>query len=147
MLRPLTEQDIPYLLGIEQATQSTPWSEDIFKSCMQAGYEGWVIEDNHFVIGFIIFSIQLNESHILNLGVHPNFQRLGFGHQLMSHALNESKKDGVSVAYLEVRSSNNPAIALYKKMGFKQIGTRRDYYPATTGREDALVFAKDVATL
>lgn len=146
MLRPLTENDIPYLLGIEVATQTVPWTEDIFKKCIQADYMGWVVEKDNCVIGFIIYSIRLQESHILNLGVHPDFQRLGWGEQLLLQVLKESKQDGAGTAYLEVRCSNLPAIALYQKLGFTQIGRRKGYYPTTEGREDALVFAKDVKT-
>ena len=103
-----------------------------------------MIEENNRLIGFVIFSIQLNESHILNLSIDPDFQRLGFGLQLLKHALLESKKNGAGAAYLEVRCSNQSAMALYTKMGFSQIGRRKGYYPAETGREDALVFAKDL---
>lgn len=146
MLRPLTENDIPQLLMIEIATQAAPWTEDILKKCLLLGNEAWGIEEDNRLIGFVIFSIQLGETHILNLGVHPDFQRRGFGLKLMDYALNESKKHRVSAVFLEVHHLNEPAIALYKKLGFEPVGLRKGYYFTDNGREDAFVFAKDMTT-
>ena len=145
MLRALIESDIPELLLIEEVTQIIPWSKEVFKQCLEAGYTGFVLEKNNRLIGFILFSLQMQEGHILNLGVHPNYQRQGLGQQLLLHALANAMQDGAGLIYLEVRCSNHPAIQLYKKAGFKQVGLRKGYYPLELdGREDALVFAKDL---
>ena len=66
---------------------------------------------------------------------------MGLGQRLLEHMLDIAKKRHVGTVFLEVRPSNNGAIALYDKIGFNQIGTRRDYYPAKLGREDAIIFA------
>ncbi len=144
MLRNLNELDFAQLIAIEQLTQNAPWSRETFERCWQAGYQGWVIEFDQNVVGFIIVTMHVGESHILNLGVHPNYQRKGFGRKLLSHAINMARGKEVVITYLEVRRSNKSAIALYQQLGFVQIGERKDYYPTQNGREDALVFAKDL---
>ena len=144
MLRNLSEKDLPYLLAIEQATQFTPWTEEIFMRCLQVGCRGWVVELDQTVVGFILLSALGEEGHVLNLCIHPDQQRCGYGKQLLLHALEESEHKGVKLVLLEVRSSNLPAIHLYEQTGFIQIGERKNYYPAPTGRENALVFAKDL---
>lgn len=144
ILRALRKADIPQLLGIEEAAQAVPWSELIFVKCVTAGYPGWVVEYANRVVGFILMTMTAGECHILNLCIHPQFQHQGLGKQLLQHTLEESKRlDGFRV-YLEVRRSNLPAIELYKKMGFEQIGERKDYYPVPSGHEDAIVFARDL---
>ncbi|HSW70998.1 MAG TPA: GNAT family N-acetyltransferase, partial [Gammaproteobacteria bacterium] len=86
-----------------------------------------------------------NESHLLNVAVHPNFQHQGFGSQLLQHALVAARLVGALVIYLEVRESNKHAIALYQKMGFLHVGTRENYYPAFNGRENGLIYARKLS--
>ena len=139
------EQVLPQLVIIEALGQLAPWPFDVFKRCLLAGYAflGWVNEDQ--VIGFIIYSFSVGECHILNLCVHPDYQGLGVGKNLLVHALTVAHETGAEIAFLEVRCSNHRAIALYQAMGFNQIGERKGYYPRGEGREDALVFAKDLS--
>ncbi|MDR3477932.1 MAG: ribosomal protein S18-alanine N-acetyltransferase [Gammaproteobacteria bacterium] len=144
MIRSFLQSDIPQALPIEEATQIAPWSEVAFLRCFEAKYPGWVIEDQGQVVGFVLLSLAVGECHILNLCIHPKAQRRGFGRQLMEYALDWAKEQGAGIVYLEVRRSNLAAILLYQNMHFKQIGERKDYYPAGRGREDALVFARDI---
>ncbi len=144
-LKKLTETDIPEMLVIEGMTQMAPWSEDIFKRCLTVGYDCWGMEENNKLIAFIMMSSMLTgESHILNLCVAPDYQRKGYGSELLNYALSQAKQKGMSIIYLEVRRSNRNAIKLYDKMGFIQIGERKNYYPAAKNKEDALIFAKDL---
>lgn len=145
MLRVLEKNDLPEILLIERLTQLSPWGLDIFERCLEIGYLGWVIEDNNRIKGFILLSMQVGEGHILNICVHPDFQRQGIAQNLLSHALDMAKDKGAAIMFLEVRKSNKAAIALYEKMEFVQIGDRKAYYPSSSGREDALIFAKDLA--
>lgn len=144
ILRPLHKTDIPQLIHIEETSQVAPWSENIFKKCMEAGYSGWGVEIEGGLVGFTLVSLLAGECHILNLCILPRFQHQGLGKQLLEYTLDAVKKLDGMIAYLEVRRSNERAITLYKKMGFTQIGERKDYYPVPTGLEDALVFAKDL---
>ncbi len=141
MLRAVNPLDIPQLCILEATTQFAPWTQETFEKCMQAQCGGWVITlPADTIIGFILVLRQLNECHILNLCVDPDHQRQGFGSQLLTHALTDAKQHGATVAYLEVRHSNENAIALYTKMGFTKIGERKGYYSAAEGNEDAWVF-------
>jgi ribosomal-protein-alanine N-acetyltransferase len=146
MIRKLKEDDLPEVAAIESSTQAVPWSDKIFRDCFFAGYPGWVLEQDGRVICFTLISIHGDECHLLNLGVHPQYQRQGFGSQMLVHAINSAKALGAMMIYLEVRETNTRAIALYQKMNFIQIGTRKDYYPAFEGRENGLIYARDLAT-
>lgn len=141
MLRALFPSDMQQLLIIEKSVHVAPWNEETFKICFQSGYLGWVIESDKKILGFIIVSMTIQECHILNVCVARDYQRQGYGQQLLNHALAHARQHGVGIAYLEVRRSNGRAITLYKKMNFKLIGERKNYYPTVAGNEDALVFA------
>jgi ribosomal-protein-alanine N-acetyltransferase len=145
MIRKLNIDDLSQVAAIENATQVVPWTDRIFKDCFHAGYPGWVLEQEDKVIGFTILSIRGDECHLLNLAILPGFQRRGFGLKLLAHAVEIAKKQGAMIIYLEVRESNDRAIALYEKLHFVQIGTRKDYYPAYEGRENGLIYALDLS--
>jgi ribosomal-protein-alanine N-acetyltransferase len=144
MLRRLTEMDIPEVVIIEELTQESPWSEEIFKKCIEMGSHGWGIEQDLHLVGFIFLFSKVDEGHILNIAVHPTYQRRGYAQQLISKAISVAQEEALTVIFLEVRSSNNHAIELYKKMGFTQIGVRKGYYVHSEGREDAIVFVKNL---
>ncbi len=146
MLRALTPSDIPQLCAIEAATQFSPWSPETFEKCFQAQSRGWAIVQEDQIIGFILVLVQVDECHILNICVDPRLQRQGYGTQLISQALTEAKHLSAEIAYLEVRCSNENAIALYKKMGFRKMSERKNYYSAAEGHEDAWVFAKKIGS-
>src|SRR3990167_6396959 len=141
MMRALAVCDIPAMLVIEQLTQAVPWSLDIFQDCFRQGCFSWGIECNHSLIGLIMVKRQADECHILNVCVHPEYQRQGWGRTLLEHVLLFCSKAGAKMVYLEVRQSNVRAIALYEQAEFVQIGERKDYYPLPKGREDALILA------
>jgi ribosomal-protein-alanine N-acetyltransferase len=143
-IRQLEKMDFPRLLDIEQLTQIAPWSELAFKRCWEAGYPGWVKEKDENVVGYILLSLAVGECHILNLCVHPDYQRQGLGHEMMEYGMQWAKEQNAGIVYLEVRRSNKAAIALYRRMNFKLIGERKGYYATPKGNEDALVFARDV---
>lgn len=141
MIRNLTQSDIPEILRIEKSVHVSPWTEETFNVCFQAGYRGWLIEMENQVVGFIIVSFSVDECHVLNICVDHSFQRQGLGKKLLEYALKQAAQQGMTVAYLEVRRSNTRAISLYQKMKFHLVGERRGYYPALSGDEDALIFA------
>ena len=145
MQRKLFKSDLAQLLAIEQAVHVTPWTEETFKTCFQAGYVGWVIEVDKKIIGFVIISLA-EECHVLNLCVARQYQHQGWGRKLLEIALTQAKQQGVHIAYLEVRDSNSHAISLYRSMGFQVVGGRKNYYATVAGHEDALVFAKTLTS-
>ncbi len=144
MLRKLFKSDIDKVLKIENAVHVVPWTEETFKTCFQAECPSWAIEVDDDLIGFVITALRMGECHILNICIMHRYQHQGFGRKLLEYALEGVRRQGASIAYLEVRRSNSRAISLYRKMGFKLIGERKEYYPTVAGREDALVFAKSL---
>ena len=141
-IRPMIEQDVISIISIENDAYDFPWSKTIFHDCLRVGHSCWVIESNKNLIGYGIMLITSDESHILNLCVHPDYQSRGIGKQLLDHFLALSKRQNMQRIFLEVRPTNFKAISLYLSMGFNEIGKRRNYYPTKIGREDALILAK-----
>lgn len=140
----LSESDLSNLVRIEELAHIAPWTDDVFKRCFEAGYYFWGLTEDDKLVAFVIYSLQIGECHILNVCVHPDYQGKGFGMSLMTYALDQAKQDGAGTVYLEVRRSNTKAISLYRKIGFIRVGERKGYYPNEVGREDALIFAKDL---
>lgn len=144
MIRHWQSEDIPAVILIEEKTQLAPWSLQTFEQCFVLNYLGWVLEEKSTIIGFAVASLQAGECHILNICIDPPFQNQGKGRELFAHVLASAKVCGAEIAYLEVRRSNVHAIRLYRKMGFSEVGQRKEYYPGTPRREDALVLALDL---
>lgn len=143
-LRDMLEQDISQVMEVERAVYDFPWREQIFHDCINADYVCKVYELGFELLGYGIASVGASECHILNVCIYPNLQRRGLGTGLLQSLIQECQRRGTRMIFLEVRASNISAQALYFKIGFNQIGIRSGYYPANKGREDALVFAKDL---
>lgn len=141
IFRPMTEKDVESVLVIEYAAFSHPWTRGIFLDCVKSGYECWLMFQGDQQVGHGVLSAAAGESHLLNLTVKPESQCNGLGGKLLQQLMERGKARAAEVAFLEVRESNLPAIALYERFGFNEIGRRRGYYPAVGGREDALVMA------
>ncbi len=140
--RPMELNDLSEVMRIETLAHLFPWSERVMQDCLHAGYTCSVIELRQLVVGFSLLSFAADEAHLLNICIDPMFQRQGLGRQLMENVMRQSRERKVKRIFLEVRISNQSALQLYQSMGFRQIGVRRDYYPAEKGKEDALVLSK-----
>ncbi len=142
---PMQALHLPQVLEIERRAYPFPWSENIFKDCLKAGYSAWVFMAVDGTIGgYALMSMAVDEAHVLNLCVDPLHQRCGYGHKLLKHLMKLARAAQATIVLLEVRKSNRPAIKLYESMGFQRIGVRKAYYPAPDGREDALVLGYDI---
>ncbi len=129
-------------MDIETRAYAFPWTEGIFRDCIRVGYCCWCYEVNGVIHGYGVMSVAAGESHILNLSVNPESQRQGIGTKLLKHFLQLACRHNADAVMLEVRPSNTAALKLYEKLGFNEIGVRRNYYPAEGGqREDALLLA------
>ena len=144
-LRPMTVADLDNVMEIEPHAYEFPWSRGIFRDCLRVGYCCWCCEENDELLGYGVMSVAAGESHILNLTVRPESQRQGIGSKLLQHFVQLARQHGADTLMLEVRPSNRKAIHLYEKLGFNEIGVRRNYYPAENGREDALLLALSLA--
>ena len=143
-LRPMSEEDLEAVMEVERAAYPYPWSEGIFRDCLRVGYCCWICNLDESIIGHGVISVAAGECHVLNVCIHPRWQGHGLGRKLLRHLLELGHRHHADTAFLEVRSSNASAIALYLSEGFNEVGRRRGYYPHNKGREDALVFARDL---
>ncbi len=132
--------DIPAVYTIESQVYDHPWTEAIFHDCLSVDYQCWVVEHDQQVIAYLIYSIVLDECHLLNIAVHPDYHNQGYGKALMQFLLTQAKQANAAYIYLEVRITSRVAIELYKKFGFRLVGKRKKYYKTKQGHEDALVF-------
>jgi len=141
-LRPMTEADLSAVLAVERAAYSHPWSLGIFRDCLRVGYSCQVGLLAGRTVAHGVLSVAVGEAHLLNLCVHPDHQGQGLGRQLLEGMLGLARDHRADTVFLEVRSTNLAAQALYQSSGFNEVGRRFDYYPAADGREDAIVYAK-----
>jgi ribosomal-protein-alanine N-acetyltransferase len=134
--------DVTAIWAIEQTSFLTPWSRWSFLA--ELGHR-----NSHMLVagpaspqpwqtwGYLIFWVVLDEMHILNLAVAPEHRRRGIARRLLAEGLAQARELGAEVSWLEVRPSNLAARALYKSLGFKEVGRRPRYYDDT--QEDALL--------
>ncbi|MBS3963927.1 MAG: ribosomal protein S18-alanine N-acetyltransferase [Methylomonas sp.] len=144
-IRKMDHADLAQVLTIEQRNYEFPWSEGVFKDCFRTmTYSNWVCETpDDAIAGYGILSVAAGEAHIMNISISPRFQRQGVGRKMLIHLI-EYARPKAEKMFLEVRPSNPGAIDLYHKTGFRQMGVRKDYYPAKQGREDAIMFELDL---
>ena len=144
-IRPMQQADLTQVMSIEEAVYPFPWTLGIFQDCLRVGYCCWVMVLDEEVIGYGVLSVVIDESHILNLCIHPRLQGQGFGRKLLLRLLKLARQHGAESVFLEVRVGNRAALRLYESLGFTEVGRRRDYYPASEDtREDALVMSLEL---
>ena len=141
-IRMMAHDDIAQVSDIERRSYDFPWSHGVFRDCLLAGYHCIVLVRSDNVAGYAILSVAAGEAHILNLCVDPKYRQLGYGEMLLDEILRRAAGAEVREIFLEVRPSNEKAIALYKKKGFRLVANRPAYYQANDGREDAAVLSK-----
>ncbi len=142
--RQMALEDISDVIELENEVYQFPWTDRIFKDCIRVGYDCWLAHLGNTVVAHAVISIAAGESHILNLSVTRNHQGKGIGKQFIQFLLNIARNKRAQIMMLEVRPSNIRAINCYSSAGFNEIGCRKDYYPAPNGKEDALLFAKQI---
>lgn len=144
-LVPMHDTQLAQVLDIETRAYAFPWTEGIFRDCLKSGYSAWVVQaSDGAMLGYAVMSMAVGEAHVLNLAVDPLRRRQGLARYLLTHLLQLARAAHSTIVLLEVRRSNKAAIKLYQGAGFKQIGTRRNYYPGHDAREDAFVLALDL---
>ena len=142
--RRMTLADVRQVMTIEREVYEFPWTERIFSDCIRVGYQCWMASVKQRIVGHAVISVTAGESHILNLSIGREYQRQGFGRQFIEFLVDEARAQDAQTMLLEVRPSNKAAISCYNAAGFNEIGSRKDYYPAANGREDALLFARHI---
>ncbi|MDZ4203152.1 MAG: ribosomal protein S18-alanine N-acetyltransferase [Gallionella sp.] len=140
-MRAMCETDIDTVFAIERAVQAYPWTRGNFSDSLANGYLCLVDEAEGELRGYAILMPLVDEAELLTIGVAPAQQRKGLGRAMLGEMLALARERDMRRVFLEVRSSNTAAIALYRSAGFAEIGLRRAYYQNAGGREDALVMA------
>jgi len=135
----MQDGDLSEVMAIESAIYSHPWTRGNFGDSLRAGYQCWTWRLGDELLGYFILLVAAGEGHLLNLSIAASYQRAGHGSALLKEAMRLARSRGAQHIFLEVRPSNLAAKALYGRFGFHEVAVRRNYYPAHTGREDALV--------
>jgi len=140
-LREWQTADIAPMAEIEQQAYPYPWSAGILRDCLEAGHWGWVASSRGEIAAYAVVQAVLDEAHLLNVCVAPGWQGLGVGRGMLQSVMQQCLERDMTRMLLEVRASNISAIGLYRSLGFQQDGVRKGYYPASGGREDAVLMS------
>lgn len=135
----MTVEDIEAVMEIEKATFPTPWSRSAFYNEVVVNQFATylLLEVGEEIAGYCGVWVIIDEAHITNIALHPDYRGMKLGEALMSKAIQFAKSRGALKMTLEVRVSNTVAQNLYKKLGFVEGGIRKSYY--SDNQEDALV--------
>ncbi|HKQ59985.1 MAG TPA: ribosomal protein S18-alanine N-acetyltransferase [Candidatus Polarisedimenticolaceae bacterium] len=138
----MAPHDLDGVLAIEHQAFASPWKREHFLHELQVNpYAAcWVLRDAGAVVAYACVWHVEDEMWINNIAVHPDHQRRGLGRWMLCRLIEEARRRGDRRAGLEVRPSNAPALALYRELGFVQVGRRKNYYRLE--REDALVMER-----
>ena len=139
--RPMHEGDLDDVLAIEREAYEFPWSREIFRNCIRIGYSCRVLEFEGKVDAYGMLQIAADKARLLNLCVRRKLHRRGLGRRLLALLMEVARSHRSHAMVLEVRPSNAAARRLYDSMGFAEVGVSRGYYPARTGREDAMLLS------
>ena len=156
---PMQAADLDEVLKIESVSHIHPWTRGNFSDSLAAGHWAYCIRpqvdqavkgsylDPAILWAYCILFPAVDELHLLNITVAPHLHKLGLGQRMMAAIEGVAAQQKMPRIILEVRPTNTAALALYQKLGYEQIGVRKNYYPAsleTGARQDALVMAKSI---
>lgn len=133
---------VPQIAELERLCFHDPWSENSIASEVNNALSLWFVAiENDVVVGYVGSQTVLGETDMMNIAVHPDYRKKGIGTGLILTLIHELKQRGSHSLMLEVRVSNEPAISVYKKLGFAEVGRRNNYY--RNPKEDALILRKE----
>ena len=137
---PIEYRHIKAIAKLEKVCFSTPWSEETIKSAHETGTKFFVAISNNAVLGYVGLSAILDEGYITNVAVFPEYRNMGIATALLQNLFDYAKENRLAFISLEVRESNEKAISLYQRLGFKTEGKRKNFYACP--KEDALIMTK-----
>lgn len=140
-LMPMREADVDAVSAIEQRAHPFPWTRGNFVDSLRAGHSAWVFREAGALVGYGVLMTTVDEAELLDITVVPECQRRGLGGALLGQLFEVARSHGAQRMLLEVRPSNEPGLALYRRFGFAEIGRRHAYYH---GKEDAIVMAREL---
>lgn len=138
----MNETQVLQIAELEKICFSDPWSETSIASELNNKLSLWMVAiDDEKVIGYVGSQTVLGETDMMNIAVHPDYRKQGIGTALIVGLIGELELRGSHSLMLEVRASNTPAISVYEKLGFIEVGRRKNYY--RNPKEDALIMRKE----
>lgn len=138
MVRAMRSGDVPAVAELEAQIFSQPWSAQGFLDALALPDTVFLVaEEEHRILGYIGMYLSIDEGEITNVAVTPDARRRGVGQELLLQIKREAKQRAVGRLVLEVRTSNEGAIALYEKNGFSVAGVRKGFYEHP--KEDAYI--------
>lgn len=139
-LRPFAPNDLDWVVRNERDLHVFPWTRGNFVDALEAGYTTRILSVDAAPVAYAVMLQVLDEVHLLNISVTRSMHRQGIGAHFLGQLLALARDAAARQFFLEVRPSNEAALALYRQQGFMSIGRRARYYPSPDGaREDAIV--------
>lgn len=148
-IEPMTPADLDEVMSLERVCFSAPWPRRAFQNDIGNSYARYVVlraANSPTVLGYAGLWLVVDEVHITTIAVHPGYRRRGLGELLLLHLFDLAAEIDARFLSLEVRASNQAALSLYRKYGFRQEGVRPRYYP-DTGEDALIMWSGDLAAL
>lgn len=134
---------VPQIAELEKVCFADPWSVTSIETELSSRLSLWFVAmEGDTVVGYVGSQTVIDESDVMNIAVHPDYRRQGIGEALLETLADALREKGSRGLTLEARVSNTPAVSLYKKAGFLQVGLRKNYY--RNPKEDALILRKEL---
>lgn len=141
-IQPFQNSDINRIMEIEKRSFPYPWSKKSYLGMsMMRTTRFLVAKDESKILGFVLYQLLEDEIEIHSIAVDPDSRRRGVSRKMFNFILDEAREKGIKQIFLQVRRSNESARSLYKKFGFRIIGTRPNHYE---DGEDALVMKLEI---
>ena len=138
----MDSRHVAQVAALEKQCFSDPWSESSVASELSNPLSAWLVAmDGDVLAGYVGSQSVMGESDMMNIAVDAHYRRQGIAQALVKELVAQLKEKGNHSLTLEVRISNQPAIALYEKLGFEHVGKRPNYY--RNPKEDALILRKE----
>ena len=135
-------QHVAQVAALEKLCFSDPWSEKSIGSELENPLSLWLVaEEEGAVWGYVGSQTVMGETDMMNVAVHPDYRNQGIATALIVGLVEELLRQGSHCLTLEVRASNETAIRVYERLGFTELGRRKNYY--RNPREDALILRKE----
>jgi ribosomal-protein-alanine N-acetyltransferase len=147
----LTLNEIDVVTELESETSENHWTkQQLSESISNPNNLSQILIVKSKIVGYIIAMPSVDSADILNLAVHKDFKRKGYGSSLINHLLFELKKRQIKNLFLEVRMGNFAAISLYLSLGFKEVSIRKNYYTKNSNelsiKEDGIIMCLEIST-
>ena len=147
----LTLNEIDAVTELESKTSENHWTkQQLSESISNPNNLSQILIVKSKIVGYIIAMPSVDSADILNLAVHKDFKRKGYGSSLIDHLSMNLKKRDIKTLFLEVRKGNFEAIALYLSLGFEEISIRKNYYTKNSNqlslKEDGIIMRLEIST-